>query len=863
MRVARSLLLAVASALLSSEGRAEQELPEAPFESLSDNCFDCHGEHLQEGDLRLDDKPWSDQQADFWDKVRSRVAKNEMPPEEMGPLSPEDKLALLRPIDGLLDRARAASPSGPRLRRLTKSQYAQSLHSLLGVPTELAADLPADPKSKLGFIGGVAAEQTSALHIAYYEKIARAALRRALPVGPRPDGLRVRVTLGDLIAPESQAAEIDGYESAPIANENLLVDLIDSSGAALNRRDPSTAAAISLVAPDVGICMRGSSRERYRIQAGGLELDAGLPHREVSPQAWWGPSPNAKLLLRRLVPPDGPFAIRVRVRPTGDPTGAERQPSLRAVVGSRTDDGMEYGTVGESTPVDAQVGESREYVFVGDFAGVPTPIVDPNDSDPLSGILVVGVWNDHLVKNPSDPGPRLLIESIEFEAPYHPQWPPATQQKLLFESPERESDPDAYAAEAIRRFAERAFRRPVSAGEAQRYVDYYHAIKTDYATLDEAIRESLDAVLCSPNFLYLDPPGASPAGEQALASRLAYFLWDGPPDEELLRLAAEGRLAESLDAQVERLIADPRADHFIRNFVGQWLRLDRHEAMSTSVSAFPDYTRFVKADQTEETVRFFAELLRSGEPVEEMVDATATMLNQNLAEFYGVPGVHGNHFRLVTGVRPGGLLSQGAFLNGHSDGAQPHPIKRAVWLRERLLGDPPPPPPPNVPELAKAGEHGAPRSLKKRLEQHRDNPSCMACHEAIDPYGFVFEGLDAVGRPRRGADSIDDTTTLPDGQVVDGVDGLREYLLTHRRDDLVRALATYLFAYATGKDVTFRERPEIDRIVAAAESDRRLITLVKATAASPSFTGLPPREAPTAARQALVPRPPEDKSARK
>ncbi|MEQ8848800.1 DUF1592 domain-containing protein [Botrimarina sp.] len=869
-RTAGWLLLVLSIAAAAGASRANESPPPAAHAPLEANCFDCHGEYLEEGGLRLDDKPWGVDRAEFWDKVRTRVAKGEMPPAEMGPLPAGDKLELLGAIERLLDEARAAAPGGTRLRRLTKTQYQHSLATLLDVPPELAADLPDDAKSPLGLKGSIAAQQTSPLHVAYYERIAREALSRAIVVGPRPDGLRVRVVLGenrsDDTDPATGAAEIDGYQAAPIAREDFRVELLDADGRPAT--DRASLAELARVRPDVGIGMRGSSPERYRVVGDGVELDAALPHREVSPHSWRGPSPNLKLLLRRLATPEGPFAIRVRVRSTGDPSGEDRQPYLRAFVGSRTDDGMEYGTVGESTPVATPADESREYLFVGDFASVPAPIVDPNDFDPLSGILIVGVWNDHLVKDPDDPGPRLLVESIEFEAPYHPQWPPASHERLLFDSPLRQQDPRAYAAEVIRRFAERAFRRPVDAAEAERYVEYFDAVRGDYDTLEGALREALVAVLCSPNFLYVDRPEAAPHAEQAphaehaehaLASRLAYFLWDGPPDDELLALASEGRLSESLQQQIDRLVQDPRADHFVRNFATQWLRLDRHESMSTDVRRFPDYTRFVKADQTEETVRYFAELLRAARTVDDLVDpsAGAAVLNQNLAEFYGVSGVRGNHFRLVTGARPGGLLAQGAMLNGHSDGAQPHAIKRAVWLRERLLGDPPPPPPPNVPELAKAGEHGAPDSLKERLEQHRDNPSCMACHEAIDPYGFVFEGLDAVGRPRQtdaaGA-PIDDRTTLPDGAVVDGVDGLSRYLLAHRRDDLIRALATYLFAYATGKEVTFRERPEIDRIVAAAQPRGRLITIVQGVVASPSFSGAAPGGEPASPRQARAPR---------
>jgi len=219
------------------------------------------------------------------------------------------------------------------------------------------------------------------------------------------------------------------------------------------------------------------------------------------------------------------------------------------------------------------------------------------------------------------------------------------------------------------------------------------------------------------------------------------------------------------------------------------------------------------------------------------------MLNQNLAEFYGVPGVIGAWFRPVAipesmPERMGGLLSHGAFLAGHSDGQEPHPIKRAVWLKARLLGDHPPPPPPNVPDLDPTIPGFDRMTLKQKIEAHRDQASCRDCHAGIDPYGFVFERLSAVGRyePERHGLAVDATATLPDGTAVDGLEGLQRWLCDRQRDALLRAFVEYLFSYALGRETGFADADELDTIVQQVRiAGHRARAAVRAIVSSPSF----------------------------
>ena len=257
----------------------------------------------------------------------------------------------------------------------------------------------------------------------------------------------------------------------------------------------------------------------------------------------------------------------------------------------------------------------------------------------------------------------------------------------------------------------------------------------------------------------------------------------------------------------------------IRPFAWEWLRVDRLESIKIDIGMYRDFTRFVKSDMSEETTQFLHHVLVNDLPISNLIDSDFAVLNQNLAEFYGIEGVEGNEFRpvkLPEGVERGGLLSQGAFLSGHSDGQQAHPIKRAVWLKEKILGDPPPPPPPNVPDLDPETPGFENLTLKEQLELHRNKSSCISCHKKIDPYGVVFQEYDAVGRmatKKRRQKPVDATSVLPDGTEVTGVDGIKKYILENKREEFCRSLVEHLFAYALGRDIVYSDREEIDAIV--------------------------------------------------
>ncbi|MBT7572961.1 MAG: DUF1592 domain-containing protein, partial [Flavobacteriaceae bacterium] len=374
-------------------------------------------------------------------------------------------------------------------------------------------------------------------------------------------------------------------------------------------------------------------------------------------------------------------------------------PSILAFAGSRTDDGMDYKALSKPIEVKNSMEDSQVFEFTGMLENLPVPMASDDVSGELANIVTFGLWNNHLVKESSLKGPPLLIKSVEFEAPYYPVWPPKSYTEIFFKS-KNQNNEEAYANEVIEKFMERAFRRTLNDSELDRYITFWKNIRSDFDSFEDGVKEVLIAILCSPNFIYLNQPMKLNSGEYDdeyyLASQLSYFLWNSPPDDKLIELASKGRLYRNLPSQIDRMIKNSKIENLINGFSYEWLRLDRHKNMDVNVQEYEDYTRFVKEDMFNETYEFVKHILINDLSIMNFIDSDFAMLNQNLAEFYGLNGVEGNEFRAVKlnkNQNRGGLLSQGSFLTGHSDGTQPHAIKRAVWLKEKILGDHPPPPP--------------------------------------------------------------------------------------------------------------------------------------------------------------------------
>ncbi|MBT3914055.1 MAG: DUF1592 domain-containing protein, partial [Verrucomicrobia bacterium] len=416
-------------------------------------------------------------------------------------------------------------------------------------------------------------------------------------------------------------------------------------------------------------------------------------------------------------------------------------------------------------------------------------------------------------------GLHVQFDHVEITAPFYAQWPPKTHTAIFFESGNRENE-TVYAREVLERFMGRAWRRPVGAPEVDRFVKLFGEYRPQFESFEGAMVEVLATVLAHPEFLYLaqrdaGAPKAAPTGisEFELAGRLAVFLWSSIPDEPLLDLAQRGKLREPkmLAAQVDRMLADPRAKRFTRHFIRQWLGLD---GLNSVDHIRDDQLRTAMA---EEPIAFFEHVLQDNGSIMDFIHSDYAVVNAKLAQLYRIPDVHGLHFRKVAleaQHQRGGLMTGAAVLAMNSDGKDSHPLKRGVWMLERMLHDPPPPPPPNVPEVDLADPEIARMTLKERIADHRDDPACYSCHARIDPWGIAFENYDAMGsfRTTIKGKPVDATSKLFNKQPLTGMDGLKEYLLAERQDQFARAMTHKLTAYALGRHLTFADRADVEEL---------------------------------------------------
>ena len=480
-----------------------------------------------------------------------------------------------------------------------------------------------------------------------------------------------------------------------------------------------------------------------------------------------------------------------------------RLPRLGVHLGLRRDCGSTFLPV--ETPRAVGGGAPGTYVFEGAIRDYPSPDVEPDNVNYLAGIREIAVRSEYTDGRDM---PRLLIRSVEFEGPLYESWPPRAHRAIFVDS-DRRSDAAAYARTVIREFATRAYRRPPTEAEEEALADVYRQSLDAGNGFRASVRDALQVALTSPQFLLLVESSSTPEPEPLdgleLAAKLAYFLWNGPPDPATLALAARGELRDRLDAEVSRMIADPRFERFVSEFASQWLALDKFDTLEPDRDRFPDLTRATRIHLRREPVEFLKHLVRNNLPARYLVDADFVMANDVVASYYGLGGSteSGFEFLPIRHGRPelGGLLAQAAILSGLSDGRESNPVKRGAWVARKIVAEPPDPPPPNVPDL-EADTHGLP--LRVRLEKHRSQPGCMQCHTKIDPWGVALEEFDAGGRMK--GEPADARSVLPDGTAVSGLGDLKRYLAEDRIDQVAFSVLKHLATYANGRSLTYNER---------------------------------------------------------
>ncbi|MBI2926031.1 MAG: DUF1592 domain-containing protein [Verrucomicrobia bacterium] len=429
--------------------------------------------------------------------------------------------------------------------------------------------------------------------------------------------------------------------------------------------------------------------------------------------------------------------------------------------------------------------------------------------------------------DPKNPDPKqrdhnLIVEYLEIEGPLNakPQPLPETHERIFICQPTPATKTDC-ARRIIGHFAQRAFRRPVQPEEVARLVKFVELAEKEGENFETGIKLALEAVLVSPHFIFRgelqpDPNNASsvhPIDEYALASRLSYFLWSTMPDDELFAEAERGTLRKNLEKQVRRMLRDPKARALVENFAGQWLQLRSLKVASPDLELFPEFDEALRAAMQRETELFIEQIVAEDRRVLDFLDADYTFVNERLAWHYGLAGVKGDEFRRVSlkGTPRGGILTHGSILTITSNPTRTSPVKRGKWVLENFLGTVPPPPPPDVPELKETELTG---TLRQRMEQHRENPTCASCHALMDPIGFGFENFDAIGAWRRldGESPVDPTGTLVTGESFKGVNDLRTILARRKRDEFARCLAEKTLTYALGRGLEYYDKCALDQI---------------------------------------------------
>jgi mono/diheme cytochrome c family protein len=449
------------------------------------------------------------------------------------------------------------------------------------------------------------------------------------------------------------------------------------------------------------------------------------------------------------------------------------------------------------------------------------------------------------------------VGQVWIEGPYGPKGATdtAARKKIFVCRPAAQSEETACARTIVSTLVKHAYRRPATPADLNSLMQFYQAGRSDDGSFDDGIEAALQRVLVDPEFVYRlepEPAGLTPGKsyritDLALASRLSFFLWSSVPDDQLLDLAAQGKLKDPavLDQQVKRMLADPKADALVANFTGQWLSVRSLQSSEPVVNLFPDFDDNLRAAYKREIELFFGSIVHEDRSVLDLLTANYTYVNERLAKQYGIPNIYGPQFRRVT-LPPEldmrrGLLGKGALLTVTSNAARTSPVARGKWFLQTFLGVSPPDPPPNVPVIKEkpvdsTGNAKAP-TMRETMEAHHSSPSCATCHKIFEPIGLAMENFDPVGtwRTRDGDNPIDATGVLADGTKLDGIPSLRDTLVRYS-PQFERVVVEKLLTYGLGRGIEYQDMPLLRSIVRdAAPNNFKFSALVLGIVKSPAF----------------------------
>ena len=457
-------------------------------------------------------------------------------------------------------------------------------------------------------------------------------------------------------------------------------------------------------------------------------------------------------------------------------------------------------------------------------------------------------FEDPTADDPRRRDRNLIIDSFEVDGPLDPRPEdyPASHQKLIAVRPENGRSTVDAATANLQPLLKRAFRRLPTDDEVNRLAALVENAVQQGDLFEQGMQVALTAVLVSPHFLFRaesqskgdDSNTIRPIGSFELASRLSYFLWSSMPDDALLAAAEQGKLQEDavLEQQVRRMLADPKSDALVQNFVTQWLNLRLLDGVAPDGKVFPQFDAALKAAMRRETELFAAAIIREDRSLLDFLGGRFTFVNQRLARHYGIEGIVGDEFQRVAFAdnRRTGVLTQASILTLTSNPGRTSPVKRGKWMLENILGLPPPDPPPDAPDLEAVQKAKPNATLRQQLEIHRENPVCASCHKVMDQLGFGLENFDAIGRWRDydGSFPVDASGELPGGAKFNGPLALAK-VLDKRRGEFVRCLTEKMLTFALGRELAVQDRCAVDKIVEqVASQNYRFSALVAAVAKS-------------------------------
>jgi hypothetical protein len=465
-------------------------------------------------------------------------------------------------------------------------------------------------------------------------------------------------------------------------------------------------------------------------------------------------------------------------------------------------------------------------------------------------------FQDPTAEDPRRRDRNLVIDSIEVDGPYDPQPEdyPEMHRRLIPVRPENGRSVLDAAKANLEPLMFCAFRRPTTAAELNTFARLVDKAVKQGDSFEQGMQVAVTAILVSPHFLFRVEGGdktaaeniVRPIGDFELASRLSYFLWSSTPDKELLALAAKNTLHQDdvLPQQVRRMLADPKTQALVDNFVTQWLNLRLLDGVTPDPQVFPQFDAELKAAMRRETELFAAAIIQEDRSILDFLGGRFTFVNQRLAEHYGIPDVEGSEFQRVifsdvdsADKRRTGVLTQASILTLTSNPGRTSPVKRGKWMLENILGSPPPDPPPDAPDLDAVQKAKPNATLRQQLTIHRENPVCASCHKVMDQLGFGLENFDAIGRWRdkEGQFKVDASGELPGGAKFNGPLALAK-VLDRRRGEFVRCLTEKMLTFALGRELAVQDRCTVDKIVEQVEDkDFRFSALVQSIVTSDPF----------------------------